>query len=169
MSLKELKKTGIYLALMLSPLSASASLGGNAQSVEQDFSALRAAPEKTAAAQQATQQTIDVTPSGRNYQVKKFITKNGTEVREYLHKDVVFGVTWAGPVIPNLRQLFGLANYATYRNALQSREPAQRSRRMLSISTSTLVVDSFGKVPNFSGQAYIPQRVPAGVAVSDIQ
>ncbi|AUH50992.1 hypothetical protein CXB49_09300 [Chromobacterium sp. ATCC 53434] len=174
MSLK-FKKTAIYLALALSPLSAVAALGGNAQSIEQDFSALRghgaasSVQGKKDATQQATQQTVDASPSGRNYQVKKFITKNGTEVREYLHKDVVFGVAWTGPVIPDLRQLFGFANYTTYRNALQSQDPVQRSRRVSSISTSTLVVDSFGKVPHFSGQAYIPQRVPAGVAISDIQ
>ncbi|ATP28773.1 hypothetical protein CR207_10420 [Chromobacterium violaceum] len=165
---------GAALTLLLSPLAAMAALGGSAGSVTQDLTALSGAPSRAGQGnvQQAAPQPADVTPQGAGYQVKAFSTKDGTAVREYLYQGKVFGVAWNGPAIPDLQQLFGQVHYASYRNSLQALEKsrsAQVSRRALSVSSSTLVVNAYGKVPRFAGSAYVPQLLPAGFSAADLK
>ncbi len=178
MSVRTFQRHGIYLALLLAPLPALASLGGNAASVNHDMTALRSSATSNAtlatsgSSKSLAAQAIDITPAASPYQVKAFTTEDGTVVREYISNDNVFGVAWNGPVIPDLSQLFGSANYATYRSSLDTLHKAHSQRsshRAVNVSEPGLVVHSFGRVPHFSGSAYIPQLVPANVATSDIQ
>jgi len=174
MSFGTFRRQGIYLALLLIPLPALASLGGNAASVNQDLTALRGdAPTVTAAAARTLAvQAADVTPVASPYQVKAFSTSFGTVVREYVYQGSVFAVAWNGPVIPDLAQLFGHANYAIYGNAVSAQHKAHSThsnRRALTVSEPTLVVHSYGRVPHFTGSAYIPGLIPAGVSTTDIQ
>lgn len=167
-----LSKPGICTVLLLSPLAALASLGGSASSVNQDLAALSGPPSRARSIQQSAPQPVDVTPQGVGYQIKAFSTQDGTAVREYLYQGRVFGVAWHGPAIPDLQQLFGQVHYASYRNSLRALEKsrsAQVSRRVLSVSTSTLVVKAYGKVPNFAGSAYVPQLLPAGFSAVDLK
>jgi hypothetical protein len=80
---------------------------------------------------------------------------------------VVFAVTWAGPVMPNLRSLLG-ANFSAYTTALAA--VTQRGlRRSLRIATSGLVVETGGHLRAYSGRAYLPASIPAGTPVSDLR
>lgn len=174
MSFGTFRRQGIYLALLLVPLPALAALGGNTASVNQDLTALRGDVQANAAASARTLavQAADITPIASPYQVKAFSTSDGTVVREYVYKDSVFAVAWNGPVIPDLAQLFGHANYAIYGNAVSAQHKAHSThsnRRALTVSEPTLVVHSYGRVPHFTGSAYIPGLIPAGVSTTDIQ
>ncbi len=174
-----LKRKSVYLVLLLTPLSAMASLGGNPASVDRDMTILgNAASAKTASVISGSvgtvteQQARDITPTGSAYQVKEFTTGDGTTVREYLNKDTVFGVAWQGPVIPDLQQLFGSANYEDYSNALSALHKTHSPsslRRAVTVSELGLVVHSFGRVPHFSGTAYIPHLVPINVSTTVVR
>ena len=134
---------------MLLPASAMAALGDNAASVDADRTAFQASLTSTRF--QAYTQNSMTLPSG-------------TVVSEYVDNaaGVVFGVAWRGPVMPNLRQLLG-ANYNAYVNGVHAgMGPA-------SVSTPDLVVNSSGHMRAFSGTAYLPRLLPAGVSPQDIR
>lgn len=133
---------------------AQAALGGNADSVSADSSALRGELRSTPQVQYDVQQ----------------ITQGALIVREYLTRSgQVFAVTWQGPVLPDLQQLLG--NYfATFQSAAAANHRANPGRhRQLNVAQSDLVVQSSGRLRDFHGLAYLPSLVPAGVSVSALQ
>ena len=127
-----------------------AELGGNAATIEVDLTHLKAMRRVV---------------SAPKYIVHEMQTPSGTTVREYVSpRGLVFAVAWEGPFMPDLRQLLG-SYYASYLNAASSR----RSRRApLQIRQADLVVHSGGHMRAFSGQAYVPQLLPADVPVDEI-
>jgi hypothetical protein len=85
-------------------------------------------------------------------------------VREYVASNgMVFGVAWEGPTLPDLKTVLG-ASFDEYVAA-----GAKRRGTPLAVSSSDLVVYSGGHLRAFSGHAYLPQAVPAGVDVGVIQ
>jgi hypothetical protein len=102
----------------------------------------------------------------RNYTVQDIQAADGTTVREYVAPDgKVFAVTWSGPVMPDLEQLFG-AHFQSYRGEVQSRRPG---RGPLRIDRGDLVVESGGHMRAFRGRAYLPQQLPTGVTADEIR
>lgn len=102
----------------------------------------------------------------RSYTIQDIQAGDGTTVREYVASDgKVFAVTWSGPVMPDLEQLFG-GHYQPYRGELQARQPG---RGPLRIDRGDLVVESGGHMRAFRGRAYLPQRLPAGVSADEIR
>jgi len=155
-----LKHTGSLLALAAVALSAApaspalASLGGNADSVSTDSSALKGQLRSTPSVQ---------------YDVQE-ITSGILVVREYVTRSgQVFAVTWQGPVLPNLQQLLGDYFARFQSTAVAAHQANPGIHRQLSIAQSDLVVQSSGRLRSFRGLAYLPSLLPAGVSVSELQ
>lgn len=83
---------------------------------------------------------------------------SGTVVREYVGANgIVFGVAWDGPTLPDLKTTLGAA-FDRFATASPSRGGGP-----LAVSDNDLVVYSSGHLRAFSGHAYLPQALPAGV------
>lgn len=131
---------------------AIAGLGGDATPVVSD--------------QKAGKSVIRRAVSARSYTIQDIHSADGTTVREYVNAEgKVFGVSWTGPVVPNLEQLFG-AHYESYREALKGRGPGRKPVR---VDRSDLVVQAAGHMRAYRGRAYVPQMLPAGVTVDEIK
>jgi hypothetical protein len=139
------------LGCLLASRVALATLGGDVSSVESDRVRMKAA-------------AVTTTESGP-YTVHSMQTPSGTTVREFANADgTVFAVTWQGPFPPDLRQTLG-----TY---FQKYQTAPRARRYGhshdTVEQPDLVVHSSGHLRAFSGSAYVPQLVPAGVSIDQL-
>lgn len=142
----------IVLAGLALPLACHAALGDKVASVQSDQKKMRAA--------------LRDVQTHAQYKVHEMQGEAGTVVREYESPDgVIFAVTWEGPVKPDLRQLFG-KYFDEYQGASRT-GPA--GHRRSTVRLQDLVVRSSGHVRAFSGMAYLPQQLPAGVAVEDLQ
>jgi hypothetical protein len=95
---------------------------------------------------------------------------NGTVVREYLAADgSVFGIAWRGPQMPDLNDLLG-SYFPQYVAGVKAVRAARGGGRgPVAVDQSSLVVRSGGHMGAFSGQAWLPPALPAGVSGSDIQ
>lgn len=101
-----------------------------------------------------------------SYRVSEMQLPSGTVLREYAGLDgTVFAVTWSGPFIPNLKETLG--NYFAEFSAAAG--PAHGSRTHLEVRQAGLVVESGGHMRAHHGRAYLPQRLPDGVSVGDLQ
>jgi hypothetical protein len=132
---------------------ACAGLGSDAAGVAADGAELHGALSSTSLPQ---------------YEIDEITTDTGMRVREYLGRDgVVFAVSWSGPVLPDLQRLLG-SHYVEYTTALAAltRPGLHRSVR---IASSELVVESGGHLRAYAGRAYLPMRVPAGIATADLR
>ena len=126
------------------PLAAHATLGENVSSVNNDGAHMHAVA-RTASTQSA-------------YSVHAITLPSGTLVREYVTANgIVFGVAWEGPTLPDLKTVLG-TSFDTYVAA----SAAQRNTP-LAVSGADLVVYSGGHLRAFSGYAYLPRALPAGV------
>jgi hypothetical protein len=92
----------------------------------------------------------------------------GTTVTEYAAPNgMVFAISWQGPVLPDLGTLLG--NYfATFRAEAELSRTQRNVGTPLRIEKSNLVVRSSGRMRNFSGSAYAPALVPAGLVIADV-
>ena len=77
----------------------------------------------------------------------------------------VFAVTWNGPFIPNLKQSLG-SYFAEFSAAAPA---AHGTRKHLLVRLPDLVVESAGHMRAHHGVAYLPQALPSGVSVGDLQ
>ena len=142
------------LAALAFPAAMAASLGGDVNSVQAD---------------QAKMQGSLRTTSARSFEVHEIQAATGTAVREYVSPaGKVFAVAWKGPFHPDLRQVLG-DYFEQYSQAAQAQRASRRGRGPLLIQTPALVVQLGGHMRAFSGRAYVPAMMPAGVRVEDIQ
>jgi hypothetical protein len=131
-----------------------ASLGGDTASIQAD---------------QLHMQGTRTTKTAGAYEVHEIQAATGTVVNEYLSPEGrVFAVAWHGPRLPDLRQLLG-GYFEQYRAAAQSPSGTRIVRRPIMIDLPGLVVQMGGHVGAFSGRAYVPETLPAGVRAEDIQ
>jgi hypothetical protein len=130
---------------------AYAVLGGKAASVAADQSRMKA--------------NLKVTSNGR-FQVHELQADGGNVVREYVSPDGnVFGVTWMGRTMPQYSQLLG-----SYTDRITKAAQSRRNHRApLVIQEPGFVFSAFGHMRFYSGRAYIPSMVPAGVLPEEIQ
>jgi hypothetical protein len=101
-----------------------------------------------------------------SYRVHEMQLPTGTVLREYAALDgKVFAVTWNGPFIPNLKQSLG-----SYFNEFAAQAGAAHgTRKHLEVRQPDLVVESGGHMRAHHGLAYLPQALPSGVSVGDLQ
>jgi hypothetical protein len=101
-----------------------------------------------------------------SYRVHEMQLPSGTVLREYAAVDgKVFAVTWNGPFIPNLKQSLG-GYFAEFSAAAPA---AHGTRKHLLVRQPDLVVESAGHMRAHHGIAYLPQALPSGVSVGDLQ
>jgi hypothetical protein len=141
-------------AALSSPLSASASLGGDVASVEAD--------------QVKMQATLETTNKDL-YSVHEIHVPNNVVVREFVSQaGSVFAVAWQGAARPDLRQLLG-SYFDSFAKASQAKKAQRVGRGPLVIEQAGLVVEMGGHARSFSGRAYDPRMLPAGVPSTEIR
>jgi hypothetical protein len=133
--------------------SASASLGGDVQSVSLDAAELHGNVNSI---------------SLQQYDVQEITGESGLRMREFLTRDgVVFAVTWAGPVMPNLQHLLA-ARFTNYATGL-ARIAHRGLQRSVRVALPELVVESSGHLRAYSGRAYLPALIPMGISTADLR
>jgi hypothetical protein len=139
----------LFVAIL--PQVAAAALGG---------------PE-TSIAEEAQRLNVSVKSTELNhYRVHEMQMPSGTVVREFAGTGgTVFAVAWSGPTIPNLREALG-QYFAAYVSAAQSKRAGSHTH--LEIRQNGWVMQSNGHMRSFQGRAYLPQALPAGMAVDEI-
>jgi len=148
---------GVAGALLLGlALPAGASLGGNASSVETDRAQMNASAQVMR----------------RNaYDIHEIQMPGGTVVDEYISPaGTVFAVSWHGQFPPPMQQILGTC-FQQYSAALQaqSSQPKMYGHRPLNIQEQGLVVQTSGHMRAHSGRAYLPDLLPTGMTVNQIQ
>jgi hypothetical protein len=104
-----------------------------------------------------------------NYTVRTTTLASGTVVNEYVSSaGTVFGISWRGPRMPDLSTLLG-TYFPQYQQGLLAQRAARGGRGPVSVQDTGLVVRSGGHMGAFTGSAYLPPSLPAGVSASDIQ
>ena len=145
---------GFALVIFLVPLSAFAALGGNLNSVVNDQVHLQGALESTQMA---------------SFTVHEIRPPTGIVIREYVSPSgTVFGVSWQGPWLPDLRQLLG-AYFQQYADAAQAHTSSHPGRGPVQIVQPDFILQQSGHLRSFVGKAYLPQMLPAGVTAEAIQ
>ena len=100
------------------------------------------------------------------YRVHEITLPSGTLVREFVAQSgAIFAVAWQGPTIPNLRQALG--KYFDSYAAAAKVTPLHQRR--LDIAQPDLVVHAMGHMRAFTGLAYLPQAIPGGVSIGELQ
>ena len=100
------------------------------------------------------------------FSVEEINSAAGTVVREYVSPaGQVFGLSWRGPVRPDLKLLLGEYFPAFERASLS----AAHGRRPLVVRTDELVVETGGHVRDFRGRAYLPAFLPESVSQAAVR
>ena len=135
---------------LLLPGLASATLGEPEASVLADAAQLHASIKQT---------------NLGSYRLHEVQLASGTLIREYAGLDGnVFAITWHGPYVPNLKQILG-----RYFDAYVAAAKAPHAdHHHLLVSQGDLVVEASGHMRAFSGRAYLPKALPAGLAVGEL-
>ncbi|MFM0156782.1 DUF2844 domain-containing protein [Paraburkholderia sediminicola] len=137
----------------LSPLASYAALGGAPGTGSAPQTLLRSATPNSSSAAAA-------------YTLRESRDADGVAIREYvLPTNVVFAVTWQGPVRPDMSVLLGsyLPNFAS------ASQTHARGTGPLIEHNSGFHVESAGRPGYFFGKAYLPRLVPANVRVDELQ
>lgn len=102
------------------------------------------------------------------YMLHELQSASGTTVREYVSPSgTVFAVAWKGPYPPNLLRLLG-TQYEQYEQAMKT--PSGRaSHGPVTIRMPNLVVQLSGHMGDYSGRAYIPDKLPSGMDLESIR
>ena len=145
----------VSLAFVWLTSPASASLGGDADSVSADSVEFKGQRLLRTAMPQFDRHDIT--------------TGSGTVVHEYLSRaGKVFAVSWQGSVHPDLRQLLG-TYFEQYTQAVQAERAHRRGHGPLRIEQPGLVIQLEGHMRSYRGRVYVPQMLPAGVHAEDIR
>lgn len=138
-------------------------------SVSPLFAALGDTPDSVRLDQAQMKASLKIIP-GNAYTIYEMTCPNGTVVREYVSGTAgsVFGVTWRGPFIPDLKQLLG-THFDEYVRVAKAQRETHIGRRPLNIQEPELVVQTAGHMRAFSGRAYNPGGLPAGSNADDIK
>jgi len=113
--------------------------------------------------------TLRSTPTKR-YTVHEIKAQTGTVVKEFVSPaGKIFAVVWQGPFLPDLRQLLGsyFEQFSQSAKKLKSRHP--RVRGPLLIQEPGLVVQTGGHMRAYFGRAHVPDLLPQGVSIEEIQ
>ena len=94
---------------------------------------------------------------------------SGTMIREYVNSSgTVFAVAWDGPWLPDLRQVLG-DHFDRYQAAMQRRQQCPHRARRAGHRRGRVVVQMSGHPRAFTGRAYLPGLLPAGVQLASIR
>jgi hypothetical protein len=147
--------TATVALLVMLPSPAIASLGGDQPTVDADRSRSQSALLRIA---RSDTYTLHEMQSPTGVVVREYMTSNGK----------VFAVAWNGPWMPDLRQLLG-PYFDRYQQDVQRRRQERRGRGPLTIENTDFIVQSGGHPRAFSGRAWLPGMMPAGVQLDSIR
>lgn len=146
----------------LAPLACYATLGAapatRTHTVAAARSSLQAAATPSPAAGAAA--------AAAQYTVREANDVDGVTIREYvLPTNVVFAVTWHGPVRPDMSELLG--SYFT--NFVNASDGRARGIGPMVQHNGDFHIESAGHTGYFFGKAYLPRLVPANVRMENLQ
>ncbi len=102
------------------------------------------------------------------YTVQEVQHETGTRVLEYSNTaGIVFALVWRGPVLPDLSALLG-EHFSTFKAEMEQARMLGKRGSPATVARDTLVLRSSGRMRNFSGYAYAPALIPAGVNINDV-
>ncbi|MDE2354438.1 MAG: DUF2844 domain-containing protein [Betaproteobacteria bacterium] len=99
-------------------------------------------------------------------QAQTVVTSQNVTITEFSRGGTVFAIRWDGPIIPDQSQLLG-SYFPEYAAGMQARNPKGRNAPV-QIRSQALVAHVQGHMRAFSGSAYAPALVPAGLSVSTL-
>jgi hypothetical protein len=143
----------VLVAMLFWVAPAKAALGADPASVLSDGAALQAEVRTT---KLMTYDIGEIDAAG-NLRVREFVGRDGT----------VFAVSWSGSVPPNLQRLLG-RSFSAYAAVLAGMSHPGL-RRSVRVALPELVVESGGHLRAYSGRAYLPALIPAGVPLADLR
>ena len=132
------------------------------------YAALGEAPGAGSAPKSLLQSAAPTSPSASTtaYTVRESHDTDGVRIREYvLPTNVVFAVSWQGPVRPDMVALLG----SYFPNAVAAGAGRARGTGPLIERKGDFQIESAGRAGNFFGKALLPRLVPANVRVDDLQ
>ncbi len=104
--------------------------------------------------------------SAQGFSVRESQLPSGTLINEYINASgIIFAVSWQGPNLPNLRELLG----TYFQQYVTLSASAKSGYRHTAVRSTNLVVQSHGHMRAFKGKAYLPNLLPSGFSVSQIQ
>ena len=132
------------------------------------YAALGGAPGTGAASQSVLRSAVSLNASAAAtpYTMRTTSGADGVTIHEYvLPSNVVFAVTWQGPVRPDMSALLG-SYFPNFTNAA-----AQRTRGAgpMIEHNGDFHIESAGRAGRFFGKAYLPRLVPINVRVEQLQ
>ncbi|REG61349.1 uncharacterized protein DUF2844 [Paraburkholderia sp. BL6669N2] len=146
-------KLALVVAGML-PLASYAALGGPPGVGTASQSVLRSAA------------ALNTTTAATPYTMRASYGADGVTIHEYvLPSNVVFAVTWQGPVRPDMNALLG-SYFPNFTSAAAER--ARGAGPMIE-HNGDFHIESAGRAGRFFGKAYLPRLVPVGVRVEQLQ
>ncbi|CAB3719459.1 hypothetical protein LMG24238_04754 [Paraburkholderia sediminicola] len=141
-------------AAALLPLASYAALGGAPGTDPAPQMRLRSATSNSSSAAVAA------------YTVRESRDADGVTIREYvLPANIVFAVTWQGPVRPDMAALLG-SYFSSFASAGQAHA---RGTGPLIEHNDGFHVESAGRPGHFFGKAYLPRMVPTHVRMDELQ
>jgi hypothetical protein len=146
--------TVVYVVALIAPLPVSAGLGDSADSIRVDQLSMKA------------RITSILSP---RYAVHELTSPLGIVVREYVSSSGnIFAVSWHGPFAPDMRR-FLAKRFELYSLEVQKQGARKLGHSALNIRTPFLVVEDVGRMRAYSGRAYDPSLLPAGVSIDEIR
>lgn len=145
---------GLAFAALINPSRVLGALGADVTSVEADRAKMEASLRTTS----KQLYTIHEMQAANNVVVREFVSPAGK----------VFGVAWQGASRPDMKQLLG-GYFDQFTKAAQEQKARRVGRGPLVIQQPGFVVEMGGHSRSFSGRAYVPQMVPAGVKAEELR
>jgi Protein of unknown function (DUF2844) len=94
---------------------------------------------------------------------------NQNRIRQYLAASgQIYAVSWDGPAMANLQALFGTW-FNRYQQGAIDAQSSTSSLHSSFVDSNDLVVESSTRLRTFSGRAWLPAALPAGVTSDDIE
>lgn len=151
----------VAATLSFKPDSALAALGEGPTSPATDTPAARANSQHTTASRPGL-------AGSSAYTKNTFIQRTGTRIREFVNADgLVFAIAWNGSVPPDFQELFG-EHFSALKAEAERNRALRKRGAPITLQSERLVVNSRGKLRQFSGYAYLPNLVPAGTDIHEV-
>ena len=145
------------------PRLALATLGENTASIVQDNQVLNNNLLKTSQAQRISYYKAPQLQHLAKYDISTMITSDGVVVKQFIRDGKVFAISWHGPRIPNLRQLYGV--YFKDFIASTTINRGMHQRRVDGLDFTATVSGISGKLV---GQALLKSQLPPSLALTDL-
>jgi hypothetical protein len=105
-------------------------------------------------------------PPASPYATRESTDANGVTIREYVSSaNVVFAVTWEGPIRPDMTALLG----SYFPNFVAAGASRPHGTGPLIEDNGDFRIESAGRLGHFFGIAYLPRLMPANVSPGDLQ